>query len=71
GRGISITKEKVVFLSCYSNCVLHSAKFSLLDYQDRTHGSQSDQFFTFWPIINRYAAPYSLVALGGPIGYDF
>ncbi|KHE79244.1 hypothetical protein GE21DRAFT_1313080 [Neurospora crassa] len=55
GRGaICIAKEKVAFWSCYSN----------------PHGSHSDHFFAFWPIIDRYAAPSSLAALGGPMDHD-
>ncbi|KHE79310.1 hypothetical protein GE21DRAFT_1221220 [Neurospora crassa] len=64
GRGeIAVAKEKVAFSSYYLNRILLSAKIP-------SFGRQDGYFFVFWPIIDRYAAPSSLTALGGPMDYD-
>ncbi|MCV5062299.1 hypothetical protein OFM35_27780 [Escherichia coli] len=68
GRGeIAVAKENVAFWSCYSNRVLLGAKFSFLGLPSR---AKTGIFFAFQPLIDRYAAPSSLAALGGPIDYD-
>ncbi|KHE81473.1 hypothetical protein GE21DRAFT_1215773, partial [Neurospora crassa] len=68
GRGeIAVAKEKVAFSSCYSNRVLLGAKFSYLGLPSR---AKTGIFFAFQPLIDRYAAPSSLAALGGPMDHD-